>query len=176
MSPKEVTRIEITDEVFKEPLEVINKLSEHLETLKYTKVIQTFVLEDSKLNLVLSKQGSDYFKGRIVWIGNKKDDSEGTIICVDTGSEIKQINPSAENTEAAILDKKRDTIRISTASKSKCVVCGKDIEIFDDVAGCPICQAKAHRQHLLEWINEHHSCPVCKKSLNVNPNGIIFID
>ncbi|MFX0072033.1 MAG: hypothetical protein ACFFAO_13165 [Candidatus Hermodarchaeota archaeon] len=176
MSPKEVTRVEITEEIFKEPIEVINKLSEHLDNFKYTKVIQTFVLEDTKLDLVLSKQGSDYFKGRIVWIGNKKDDSEGSIICVDTGAEIKQISPSAENTEAVIYDKKRETIRVLTASKSKCAVCGKDIEIFDDVAGCPICQAKAHRQHLVEWITTKHSCPVCKKSLNVSSSGVIFID
>jgi hypothetical protein len=176
MSPKEVTKVDLTEEVFKEPIEVINKLSTNIDDLKYTKVIQTFVMENRNLNLILTKQGSDYFKGKIVWIGNKKDDSEGTIFCVDTGSEIKQINPTAENSESVILDIKKEAIKVSTASKSKCAVCGKEIEIFDDVAGCPICQTKAHREHLVEWIITKHSCPICKKSLNVSSAGVIFID
>ena len=123
MAPKEITKVELTEDVFKEPIEVINKLSTHIEGLKYTKVIQTFVMENRNLNLVLTKQGSDYFKGKIVWIGNKKDDSEGTIFCVDTGSEIKLISPTAENSDLVILDIKKETIKVSTASKSKCAVC-----------------------------------------------------
>jgi hypothetical protein len=176
MSPKEITKVDLTEEVFKEPIEVINKLTSHIDGLKYTKVIQTFVMENQDLNLVLTKQGSDYFKGKIVWIGNKKDDSEGTIFCVDTGSEIKQINPTPENSDLVILDIKKETINVSTVSKSNCAVCGKEIEIFDDVSGCPICQTKAHREHLLEWIKTKHSCPICKKSLNVSSTGVIIID
>jgi len=176
MAPKEITKVELTEDVFKEPIEVINKLSTHIDGLKYTKVIQTFVMENRNLNLVLTKQGSDYFKGKIVWIGNKKDDSEGTIFCVDTGSEIKQISPTAENSDLVILDIKKETIKVSTASKSKCAVCGNEIEIFDDVSGCPICQTKAHREHLVEWIKTKHSCPICKKSLNVSSTGVIIID
>jgi len=176
MAPKEITKVELTEDVFKEPIEVINKLSTHIDGLKYTKVIQTFVMENRNLNLVLTKQGSDYFKGKIVWIGNKKDDSEGTIFCVDTGSEIKQISPTAENSDLVVLDIKKETIKVSTASKSKCAVCGREIEIFDDVSGCPICQTKAHREHLVEWIKTKHSCPICKKSLNVSSTGVIIID
>jgi len=176
MSPKEITKVELTEDVFKEPIEVINKLSNHIDGLKYTKVIQTFVMENRDLNLVLTKGGSDYFKGKIVWIGNKKDDSEGTIFCVDTGSEIKQISPTAENSDQVILDIKKETIKVSTVSKSKCAVCGKEIEIFDAVSGCPICQTKAHREHLIEWIKTKHSCPICKKSLNVSSTGVIIID
>ncbi len=177
MSPKQITRVDITEAVFKEPIEVIKKITSNLEgNLKYTKVIQTYVMEERRLDLVLEKQGSSYFKGKIIWIGNKKDDTEGTLFCADTGAELKQINPTAENTETVILDIKKETIRVSTASKSKCTVCGKDIEIFDEVSGCPICQAKAHREHLIDWIKTKHSCPVCKKSLNVSSTGAIIID
>ncbi len=175
MSPKQITKLDIKEAVFKEPIEVIKKLTSNLEgNLKYTKVIQTYVMEERRLDLILLKEGSSYFKGKIVWIGNKKDDTEGTLICVDTGTELKQINPSAENTESVILDIKKETIKVSTASKSKCTVCGKDIEIFDEVSGCPICQAKAHREHLIDWIKMKHSCPVCKKSLNVSSGSIII--
>ncbi|MFX1389694.1 MAG: hypothetical protein ACFE9Z_06490 [Promethearchaeota archaeon] len=175
MSPKEVTKLDITDEVFKEPIEVVKQLSSNLG-LKYTKVIQTYVLEDRRLNLTLEDQGSSYFRGKVVWIGNKKDDTEGTIFCVDTRDELKQINPTAENTENVTLDIKKELLRISTASKTKCSVCGKNIEIFDEVKGCPICEAKAHKDHLTDWVRMKHTCPVCKKSLNVSSTGVIFID
>jgi len=175
MSPKEVTKLDITNEVFKEPIEIIKQLSSSLN-LKYTKVIQTYVLEDRRLDLTLEDQGSSYFKGKVVWIGNKKDDTEGTIFCVDTRDELKQINPNAENTENVTLDIKKESIRISTASKTKCSVCGKNIEIFDEVTGCPICEAKAHKEHLTDWVRMKHTCPVCKKSLNVSSTGVIFMD
>ncbi|MFX1601428.1 MAG: hypothetical protein ACFFB6_12590, partial [Promethearchaeota archaeon] len=103
MSPKEITKLDISNEVFKEPIEVVKQLSSHLN-LKYTKVIQTYVMEDRRLDLTLEDQGSNYFKGKVVWIGNKKDDTEGTIFCVDTRDELKQINPNAENTEKVTLD------------------------------------------------------------------------
>ncbi len=175
MSPKEITKVDITNEVFKEPIEVINQLSSNLG-LNYTKVIQTYVMEDRRLNLTLEDQGNSYFKGKVVWIGNKKDDTEGSIFCVDTREELKQISPTAENTESVILDIKKELIKVSTASKTKCSVCGKNIEIFDEVTGCPICEAKAHREHLTDWVRMKHTCPICKKSLNVSSTGVIFID
>jgi rubredoxin len=142
MSPKEITKVDITTEVFKEPIEVIKKLSSNLEGLKYTKVIQTFVMEDRRLNLMIESEGSNDFRGKVVWIGNKKD----------------------------------ETIRIFTASKTKCAVCGKSIEIFDEVIGCPLCDIKAHKDHLIDWVRMKHSCPVCKKSLDVSSTGVIFIN
>ncbi len=51
----------------------------------------------------------------------------------------------------------------------------KNIEIFDEVTGCPICEAKAHKDHLTDWVRMKHTCPVCKKSLNVSSTGVIFI-
>lgn len=176
MSPKEITKFPLQEAVFRDPLEVINELTDKFDGLKYTKVIQTYVMENRRLNLTLQKLGSTYFKGKIVWIGNKKDGTEGTLFCVDTGSELKQINPTAENTGSVILDTKKETIMVSTVSTSKCAVCGRDMEIFDDITGCPICQVKAHREHLIDWIGMKHSCPTCKKSLGVSSTGAIYID
>ena len=174
--PKDETKIDITNEVFKEPLEVIKQLTTHMDGLKYTKVIQTFVMEDRRLNFQLEGKDSTYLKGKIVWIGNKKDGSDGTVFCVDSKSEYKQINPNTENTEQVILDLKKELIRITTGSKSSCAVCGKPIEIFDEVAACPICDTKAHKDHMIDWIKMKHTCPVCKKSLSVSGTGQIFID
>lgn len=175
MSPKEITKIDITKEVFKEPIEVVKQLESHLE-LKYTKVIQTYVMEDRRLNLELVSDGSSYFKGKIVWIGNKKDDTEGTVFCVDTRSELKQINPTEENTESVTLDMKKELLRIITVSKAKCAVCGKNIEIFDEVSGCPICGTKAHKDHLIEWVKMKKTCPVCKKNISVSSTGVIYYE
>ena len=175
MTPKEITKVEITEDVFKDPNELIKKIETHYP-INYTKVIQTYVLEDRKLELVLERQGSRYLNGKIVWIGNKKDDSQGTIFCVDTRSELKQINPSPENTESVMFDIKKEMIKISTESKAKCSVCGKPIEIFDEWAGCPICESKAHKDHLVDWIKMKHSCPVCKKALNVSATGMIYYE
>jgi hypothetical protein len=175
MSPKEITKIDITTEVFKDPLEVIKLLTSKLD-LKYTKVIQTYVMEEKKINLSLENQGSSYFKGDIVWIGNKKDETDGTIFCVDTKSELKQINPTPENTEKIMLDIKKELIRMETASKTKCSVCGKNIEIFDEISTCPICDGKAHKDHMVDWVKMKHSCPVCKKNLNISTSGVIFVD
>lgn len=175
MSPKEEYRIDITQEVFKEPIEVIKKLTANID-IEYTKVIQTYVMENRVLELILLKDGSSYFKGKIVWIGNRKDDSNGTVFCIDTKTELKTINPTAENTDNIILDRKKEAIMISTESKAKCSVCGKNIEIFDDVMGCPLCGAKAHKDHLLDWIKMKHNCPVCKKSLDISSTGQIIVD
>ncbi len=175
MSPKEITKVNITEEVFKDPIEVVKQLSTSLN-LKYTKVIQTYVMEERRLNLILENQGSSYLKGKVVWIGNKKDDTEGSVFCVDTKEELKQINPTAENTDNITLDIKKELIRISTVSKTKCSVCGKNIEIFDEVSSCPICEGKAHKEHLSDWVRMKHTCPVCKKSLNVSSTGVIFFD
>ena len=57
MSPKEVTKVDITEDVFKDPTELINNIESNYP-LNYTKVIQTYVLEDSRLNLVLERQGT----------------------------------------------------------------------------------------------------------------------
>ena len=176
MSPKGITKVDITSEVFKEPIEVIKQLSSNLEDLKYTKVIQTFVMEDRTLNLVIESEGASDFRGKVVWIGNKKDEGAGTVFCIESKSELKQITPTAENTEKVVLDIKKETIKVVTSSKTKCAVCGKGIEIFDEVIGCPLCETKAHKDHMIDWVRMKHSCPVCKKSLNVSSSGVIFID
>lgn len=178
MSPKEITKVDITEDVYKEPIEVIKQLTSNLEDLKYTKVIQTYVMEERRLNVqLIRKETKDtYLKGKIVWIGNKKDEKEGTVFCIDNREELKQVNPTPENTDQVELDLKKELITIITASKSRCAVCGKEIEIFDDTAGCPICDSKAHREHLLDWIRMKHSCPVCKKALNVSPTGMIYFE
>ncbi len=42
MPQKQVTKVEITNDVFKEPIEVIKQLTSNVDNLKFTKVIQTY--------------------------------------------------------------------------------------------------------------------------------------
>ena len=173
MSPKQVTSLDLTNEVFKGPTEVVNKIAESIG-LKHTKVIETFVLEERDLKIALQKQSGVFFRGTITWIGDNKTSSQGTIFCVESGSELKLINPNEENTKQVLLDMKRRIVNVLTEGKVNCNVCGKNIEIFDETASCPICNTKAHKDHLLEWVKMKHICPSCEQPLKITDSGEII--
>ncbi|MCK4237785.1 MAG: E3 ubiquitin protein ligase [Candidatus Lokiarchaeota archaeon] len=175
MPAKEKAVIEISKEVFKEPLEVIKQMTENFDSVTFTKVIQTYVIENQNINLALERNGNIFAKGKLVWLGNRKDSSEGSIFCFDTGSEMRTITPSPDNTEKVILDPRKDLIKISTASRIKCPVCEKSIEIFDEQVICPVCGAKAHKNHFFEWVKMKKSCPVCKKALEISEDNQIYM-
>jgi len=174
MPAKEKTIIEISKEVFKEPIEVIKRIAETFDNVSFTKVIQTYVMENRNINLALERNGNIFAKGKLVWLGNRKDSSAGSMFCFDTGNQMRTITPSPDNTEKVILDPRKDLIKISTASRIKCPVCEKSIEIFDEQVQCPICNTKAHKNHFIEWARMKKSCPVCKKALEVSDDNHIY--
>jgi hypothetical protein len=49
-----------------------------------------------------------------------------------------------------------------------CPVCHDRIEPLETVSSCPYCHAKAHREHLLEWIHVKGTCPSCQKGLRAD--------
>jgi len=165
--------VNLKDAVFKNPQNVIKELNKYFQDLKFTKVIQTYVLEDKDLKIQLLREGRVNMQGNLIWFGNKPDHTEGTVFCFQSDkNEMNQILPTADNTQEITLDVSKQVIKISTLSRIKCAVCGKFIEIFDTELKCPICEAKAHGEHLKEWIKMKSSCPVCKKSLTLNRNEI----
>ena len=116
-------------------------------------------------------------QGNLIWFGNKPDHTEGTVFCFQSDKDgMQQVLPTADNTQEITLDVAKNVIKISTLSRIKCAVCGKFIEIFDTELKCPICEAKAHKEHLTDWVRMKHTCPVCKKHLNVSSTGVIFMD
>jgi hypothetical protein len=167
-------KIEIKKEAFSEPLKLINEISPYLN-IEYTKAIQTYIIEKRDLELVLMKEGSSELKGRLVWLGNRKDGKEGTVLCIKTNSDIQKLNPTPENIEKVLLDLKKERILLHTEAKAKCAVCEKKIEIFDEVLSCPICGAKGHKDHFLEWIQMKGNCPVCKKELTISSAGKVMV-
>ena len=112
-------------------------------------------------------------QGELLWIGNKPDNSDGSVLCFQADkSTMKQIIPSNDNSAEIVLDPNRNIIKVNTVSRVKCSVCMKAIEIFDNVQQCPICEAKAHTEHLKEWIRAKGSCPKCKKPLAFDANQV----
>lgn len=161
--------INIKDAIMKNPQTVIRGLTKNIQGLKFTKVIQTYVMENHILKVQLFHEGRIVRQGDVIWIGNKVDHSEGLVICFDSEkSGMQQISPTNDNTQDIYLDVNKATIRVNAISRLRCAVCGKSIEIFDIEMKCPICDAKAHYEHFKEWIKMKASCPVCKKSLALN--------
>ncbi|TXT66505.1 MAG: hypothetical protein BAJALOKI1v1_280003 [Promethearchaeota archaeon] len=167
-------KVEIKKDAFADPMKIINEITPHLN-LEYTKVIQTYVIENKDLELVLKQEGAPDLRGKLVWLGKRKDGKEGTVLCIKVNSEIQKLNPTPENIEKVFLDLKKERILLHTESKAKCAVCEKKIEIYDEVKSCPICGARAHKDHFLEWIRMKANCPVCKKALNISSAGKILV-
>ena len=53
------------------------------------------------------------------------------------------------------------------APRPRCVVCLLDLkpEEHNNVVKLPCCGVYAHREHIMEWLQTHHTCPVCHKPL-----------
>ncbi len=165
--------INIKASILKNPQSAIKEISNNIQDLNFTKVIQTYVMENQSLKVQLTREGRIFMQGNLIWIGNKKDNSEGTVLCFQSEKNGKQqISPTNDNSQDIILDISKGVIKIQAVSRLRCAVCGKAIEIFDTEMKCPICEAKAHGEHLKEWIKMKSSCPVCKKPLILNKNGV----
>lgn len=165
--------VNIKSLALKNPKSFIEGLTSAAKEIEFTKVIQTYVFENALLKLVLLKDGKNFFSGTVKWIGNVESSPEGSAICVDSGNDLKIILPNDDNTQDIIFEPDKYLIRIDTISKTRCSVCGKSLEIFDDLRSCPLCNAKAHSEHLVEWVKMRHSCPICKKELMLDDREII---
>ncbi len=169
--------INIQKAVLTSPNETIALLKEKVDSLPTTKVCQTFVMENDELALALTHEGKIFFTGNIIWIGNRRDGQDGVELCVDTGKEMKTVIPSRDNAKSIMLTprKGKPTITIETTSQVRCAVCGKAIEIFDEVGVCPQCDNQSHLGHLQEWVRMKNSCPYCKTELVVLKDGTISV-
>lgn len=159
------------------PNETISQLKDKVENLPTTKVCQTFVMENKDLDIILTREGKSFLSGNVIWIGNRKDGQDGVEICVDTGKEMKTIIPSRENAKSIVLmpRKGKPSIVIETLSQIRCAVCGKSIEIFDEVGVCPQCDTQSHLAHLQEWVRMKNSCPTCKIELVIVKDGNVSL-
>lgn len=173
------TTVDVRRELLKSPPEIVAVLKDQADDLEFTKVVQTFVSENDHLQLELTKEGKSFFSGIVLWIGNRQDGNLGTEICVkDDDGETKTIVPTTATTQEIILNlkkKNKPLLSIATISRERCAVCGKGIEIFDESTVCPICGARAHTNHMYEWIKKKNSCPMCNKPLKITGTGEVVI-
>lgn len=176
MAKKEkVNDVNIRAALLKSPRELIQLLTSNIQGLKFTKVLATYVMESKDLTVQLFKEGRNFIEGDLIWLGNRQDNKEGSVLCFSDKKQLKSIIPTNDNTLDAVLDVNKGIIRISIVSRLRCAICGKAIEIFDEEASCPICDAKSHGEHLREWVKMKASCPVCKKALTLDRTGVPMI-
>jgi rubredoxin len=141
--------------------------------MKFTKVINTYVFESRVLKVQLSREGRIFQQGDLLWIGNKQNNTDGCVMCFQADkTDLRQLVPSEDTCQEIILDTNKEVIKLSIMARYKCSVCGKSMEIFDEVLQCPICDAKAHTEHFKDWIRNKGSCPVCQKPLALNKQDI----
>ncbi len=175
MAKKSIQMVNIKPLVFKGPKFLIQGITSSVEGIQTTKVIQTYVMENSNLKVVVGKDGKQIFAGTIKWIGNRTDGTQGTVFCVqkaEKGSKAYQLLIPTEDTAQDIgFDVGKLTIKVNSKESVKCSVCGKGIQIFDGISACPLCNSKAHLDHLMEWISMRHSCPICKKGLGLDQDN-----
>jgi hypothetical protein len=50
-------------------------------------------------------------------------------------------------------------------TEEKCAICKLAIEVEEYVMQCPECQSLYHGEHLVEWLIEQGTCPVCRTTL-----------
>lgn len=46
-----------------------------------------------------------------------------------------------------------------------CAICYQKITDHDKIIRCPSCDVAFHKNHLLQWVFDHQTCPVCKAKL-----------
>jgi hypothetical protein len=165
------TTVNIKALALKSPKIFIQALKSSLGGLDVTKVIQTYILESGNLKISVSKDGKTEFNGKIKWIGNKNDDSQGIIICVESNKGLQMLSPSEETVQDMILDMEKDIIKIASIERIICTICNKGLRLTDEIMGCPLCNTKFHSEHLVEWVKYHHACSVCHKKLNLDQNN-----
>jgi hypothetical protein len=54
----------------------------------------------------------------------------------------------------------------ATTAELPCMICNLEVKTSDEVAWCPSCGNIGHKNHLLEWLHTHNSCPICQTRLN----------
>ena len=95
--------INIKPLVFKGSKDLIQGIASSMEGIQATKVIQTYVLENSNLKLSVGKDGKAIFSGVVKWIGNRTDGSKGTVFCVQKGQkdqgELRLVMPTEDTAQ-----------------------------------------------------------------------------
>ncbi|NHJ47000.1 MAG: hypothetical protein FK733_04350 [Asgard group archaeon] len=58
-------------------------------------------------------------------------------------------------------------IYTGTLENKLCVFCKLEVRKKQVIYSCPYCVALFHKEHLLEWLTENSSCPVCHGKITI---------
>ncbi|MFX0101092.1 MAG: hypothetical protein ACFFCS_16070 [Candidatus Hodarchaeota archaeon] len=160
------------------PKMFIQEVAEDYEGLEYTLARTTYIMEQLKatpLKIDVKKGGRSIISGTLVWVG--EDPTGGGIeFYLDNK---KHLYPNADNVKGAFFHSQGKGgggyVEITVHDTSiRCLICGKEIEIFDEPASCPVCGAKSHLVHLLEWVRMKGECSACSARLGVGESGDVI--
>lgn len=143
---------------------------EKQEPLNYSKVLRTFVL-NSEIKAEISSSGSnsDKMSGIVDWIGERKDGQNGIELFLRSRSGNKIFTFGENTAEASFNGLKR--VLIISETPENCPICKSGITAKDTVISCPSCNVRAHRDHFLEYLKIHGSCPKCGTRLSMKQKG-----
>ena len=158
------------------PKMFIQEVAEDYEGLEYTLARTTYVMEnmkDTPLKIDVKKGGRSIISGNLIWAGEDPT-GNGLELYLDNK---KHLYPNPDNVKGAFFHpqkKGNGYVEISVHDTSiRCLICGKEIEIFDEPASCPVCGAKSHKVHLDEWVRMKGECSACSARLGVGEDGEI---
>ena len=169
---EEITIVNLRGSVLKGPKLTIQQITQNAQNVRFTRVIQTYIMETQDLKLGLFKDNKVIYSGTVKWIGNRPDSAEGTVFCVENKDELKILSPTKSNSSDIEYVPEKGQIKIKALSTTNCGICGKGIEIFDEESTCPLCESSFHKDHILEYVNKKSECYTCKKPLS-NNNGVL---
>ncbi len=164
-------QLNIKPVLLKGPKFLIQAIKSSIKDVNTTKVISTWVIESENILIKVLNQGKTLFSGVVKWIGNRNDGAKGTVLCIASNKDLKIIRPTSGTIKDAVLNVEKKAIGLNTVSNTKCSVCGKGLNIFDEQSSCPLCNAPAHKEHLREWVKMRNTCPVCKKEITLDPHS-----
>jgi len=135
-------------------------------SMKVIKVLRTFVI-DTELKAEISSGGatSNKVTGIVDWIGERKDGQKGIELFLRSRSGGK-VFILGENVESALFNGQKYMLTISETPEV-CPICKSTISARDIVIQCPACNVRAHKEHFLEYLKIHGTCPKCNKRLTM---------
>jgi len=86
---------------------------------------------------------------------------------VISSSEIEAELSEVRNKEAIDWNKVHPLIIKQRNVDQKCPICKLPIEREDFIVHCPHCSHLFHGKHLIEWLLEQKSCPVCRNRIDI---------
>ena len=156
----------------------IQEISQDYSAMEYTRAVDTYIMEKIKenpLKVNVTREDQALMTANLLWVTEKEEG--GVVLYLENK---KYLYPTNENIKGAYfsLDKKKATGIVEIElhpTPAPCAICGKPMEIFDEVASCPSCGTTSHVLHLEEWIRMKGTCSSCMASLAINDDNKIVL-